>query len=135
MSIKLTTEDVRIVGTFERIADVHVKDCIIGEDSIYFLVEPGKLGKAIGKNGANIKRLCRTLGKNIKIFEYAKTCRELVKNLIPKANSVDVGENGTITVSVPRSEKSGIIGKGGRNIKMVKGFLKRHFGIENLRLK
>lgn len=134
MGIKLTTEHIRVVCVFERLIEVHVRDCIINDDTVYFLIEPGKIGMAIGKNGRNIKNVCRTLGKKVKIFEYADTPEKLVRNLIPNINSIEIN-SGVITVSIPVSDKSTVIGKNGRNIKMIRQFLKRHFNIDNLRLK
>lgn len=134
MTIKLTTEDVRVVGTFERMIGVHVRDCLLGEDTVYFLVEPGKMGMAIGRNGSKIKNVSLTLRKKVKIFEYADTPEKLVRNLIPGATSVDIS-NDMVTVSVPSSERSAVIGKGGSNIKIIRQFLNRHFNIKNLRLK
>jgi N utilization substance protein A len=134
MGIKLTTEHVRVVGIFERLAEVHVRDCLINEDTVYFLIEPGKMGMAIGRNGVKIKNVCRALGKKVKIFEYADTPEKLTRNLIQNVNSIQIQE-GVITVSIPVSDRSTVIGKGGENIKMVREFLKRHFDIKNLRLK
>ena len=134
MAIKLTTEHVRVVGTFERLIGVHVRDCLLGEDTVYFLIEPGKMGMAIGRNGIKIKSVSMTLGKKVKIFEYSDTLEGMVRSLIPCANSVEIN-NGAVTVSVPSSERSAIIGKGGSNIKMIRQFLERHFNVKNLRLK
>ncbi len=134
MAIKLTTEHVRAVGVFERLVGVHVKDCLMDEDCVYFLIEEGKMGMAIGKNGNKIKSVCRALGRKVKIFEYADTPERLVQNLIPNASSIEI-HNSVVTVSVPASDRSTVIGKNGRNIKMIRQFLKRHFNIENLRLR
>jgi N utilization substance protein A len=134
MTIKLTTEDVRIVGTFERMIGVHVRDCLLGEETVYFLVEPGKMGMAIGRNGIKIKNISLALRKKVKIFEYADTLEKLVHNLIPCANSININ-NDVVTVSIPQSERSTVIGKNGNNIKMIRHFLNRHFNIKNLRLK
>jgi len=134
MGIKLTTETIRVVGIFERLIGVHVKDCLINEDTVYFLIEPGKMGMVIGKKGFKIKNVCNTLGKKVKIFEYAETPERLVRNFIPNINSIEISE-GVITVSVPASDKSTVIGKNGKNIKMIREFLERHFSIKNLRLK
>jgi N utilization substance protein A len=134
MTIKLTTEHIRVVGAFERVIGVHVRDCLLTEDAVYFLVEPGKMGMAIGRNGSKIKNISMTLGKKVKIFEYADTLEKLVRNLIPCATSVDIN-NDTVTVVIPSSERSAVIGKSGNNIKMIRQFLERHFNVKNLRLK
>ncbi len=134
MTIKLTTEDIRTAGVFERLTGVHVKDCLMDEECVYFLIEPGKMGMAIGKNGSKIKNVGKTLGKIVKIFEYADTPEEMVKNFIPNLKSIEIDSN-VVTVSIHVSDRSTVIGKNGRNIKMIREFLKRHFKIETLRLK
>jgi len=123
-----------MVGTFERLVGVHAKDCLLDEDTVYFLIETGKMGKAIGRNGSTIKGISNTLGKKVKIFEYADTPEKLVRNMIPNINSFEMS-NEVITISVPFSERSAVIGKSGKNIKMVRQFLNRHFNIKNLRLR
>ena len=134
MTIKLTTEHVRLVGTFERIAGVHVKDCVMDEDTVYFLIEPGRMGRAIGRDGSNIRSVSNALGKKVKVFEYADTPEKLVRNIVPTINSFEMS-NEAITISVPVSDRSTVIGKNGKNIKMMRQFLDRHFNIKNLRLK
>jgi N utilization substance protein A len=134
MTIKLTTEHVRIVGVFERLIGVHVRDCLLDEDAVYFLIEPGMMGKAIGRNGSNIRSVSNALGKRVKIFEYAGTPEKLAENLIRNASAIEI-HDGVMSVSVPASEKSTVIGKNGKNIKMIRQFLERHFNIKNIRLK
>jgi len=134
MTIKLTTDHIRTVGVFERLTGVHVKDCLMDEQCVYFLIEPGKMGIAIGKSGGTIKNVSRALGKSVKIFEYAEGLEEMVKNFIPNLKNMEIMDS-VVTVSVNVSDRSTIIGKNGRNIKMIREFLKRHFKIENLRLK
>jgi len=134
MTIKLQTQNIRDIGVFERMTKVHVKDCIRDENCVYFMIEAGKSGLAIGKNGAVIKNVSRVLGKTVKIFEFAKDVETMVKNMIPTAKNVDVGKD-SVTVSIPNSDRSVVIGRSGRNIKVMKEFLSRHFKINYLRLR
>jgi N utilization substance protein A len=134
MVIKLQTQNIRDIGLFERMTKVHVKDCIRDENCVYFMIEAGKSGLAIGKNGAVIKNVSRVLGKTVKVFEFAQDLETMVKNMIPTAKSVDVGSD-SVTVAIPNSDRSVVIGRSGRNIKVMKEFLNRHFGINYLRLK
>lgn len=134
MTIKLQTQNIRDIGVFERVTNVHVKDCIRDENCVYFMIETGKSGLAIGKNGAVIKNVSSVLGKTVKIFEFAQDAETMVKNMIPTAKNVEVG-NGSVTVTIPNSDRSVVIGRGGRNIKVMKEFLSRHFKINYLRLR
>lgn len=134
MAIKLETQSIRSIATFEQLTNVHAKDCLITDDCIYFLVEPGKVGLAVGKNGSVVKRVERILGKPIKIFEFADEPEALIKNIIPHVKSIEINDR-YVMVSIPTSDRSVVIGKGGGNIKAIKEFLYRHFKIKNLRLR
>ena len=57
MLVKFGTESIRNIATFEQVTKVHAKDCLIKEDCIYFLVDPDRVGIAIGRNGTCIKNL------------------------------------------------------------------------------
>ncbi len=134
MTIKLQTQNIRDIGVFERITKVHVRDCIRDENCVYFMIETGKSGLAIGRNGAVIKNVSKVLGKTVKVFEFAQDLETMVKNMIPTAKKVETG-NGSVTVTIPNSDRSVVIGRSGSNIKVMKEFLNRHFKINYLRLK
>ncbi len=134
MPVKLETQTIRIIAAFEKMTRVHAKDCIEVEDTLYFLVEPDKLGVAIGRNGSNIKEVSKSLGKSIRLFPYHKEPAEMIKGMVPTAKNVEVrGEN--VNMTVPASDRVAVIGKNGKNIKAIKDIMKRHFGIKAVRLR
>jgi N utilization substance protein A len=134
MTIKLETQNIRDIVVFEKMTKVHVKDCIRDESCVYFMIEEGKSGLAIGRNGAVIKSVSRVLGKTVKVFEAAEKVEDMVRNMIPGAKGVEVDKD-TVTLSIPANDRSVVIGRNGRNIKVMKEFLNRHFKINYLRLK
>ena len=134
MSIKLATQNIRDIAVFERLTKVHAKDCIRADNFVYFMIEQGKCGLAIGRNGKVAKNVGRVIGKPVKVFEFAPDAEAMVKNMIPMAKSVEVSGD-SVTVSVPKTDRSVVIGRNGQNIKAMKEFLKRHFEINYLRLR
>ncbi len=134
MSVKLATQNIRDIAVFERITKVHAKDCIRADSCVYFMIEPGKSGLAIGKNGKVAKNVGSVIGKPVKVFEFAPDVESMVKNMIPSTKSVEVSED-SVTVSIPKTDRSVVIGRNGQNIKAMKEFLKRHFEINYLRLR
>jgi N utilization substance protein A len=134
MIVKLSTDSIRTIATFEKITKVTPKDCIITENCIYFLVDPTKIGLAIGKNGFVIKELRRVFGKPIKIFGYSSNPEELVRNLISNLKSFDIS-NGTITVTVQPQDRMSVIGRNGSNIKVIRQILERHCHIKEFKLR
>ena len=134
MQVKLATENIRAIALFEKVTDVHVKDCIISPHSLYFLVSHDSMGAAIGKNGENIRRLRKLSGRHVKIFAYSSSPEEFIRNIIPTVRSVNI-ENGSATVSVPQEDKLTVIGKGGENINAIRDIMKRHFNITVFKLR
>ena len=134
MEVKLSTESIRDIAAFEKITSVHARDCIIMDACIYFLVDPKKVGIAIGKNGSVIQQVRHVLGKPVKVFGYSENPEEFIRSMIPQARSIEL-TNGVATVAIPQRERSLIIGRGGSNINAIKAILKRHFGIGDLRLR
>jgi len=134
MSVKLGTDSIRNIAAFESVTKVHAHDCLITEDCVYFLVDPGMVGLAIGKNGATIKELRKVLGKTVRVFGHYESPELFVRNAFHNVKSVEMS-NGRMTVSVPEEERMGVIGRSGRNIKAVREIMERHFSIKDLRVK
>ncbi len=133
-TIKIDTEEFRIIAAFEHITNVHPKDCLVSDNMVYFLVDGDKIGLAIGKSGETIKNVSRKLGKQVKLFEYSKDPQQFVKNMIPPAENIEIGTD-EVKISVPMKERAAIIGRGGKNINIIKEFLDRHCGIKSIRIK
>lgn len=134
MPVKLETHTIRIIAAFEKMTKVHARDCVTVEDTLYFLVEPDKIGFAIGKNGSNIKEVSRSLGKTVRLFAYHKEPTEMIKSMIPTVKSVDIKDD-TANITVPAGDRVAVIGRNGKNIKAIKDIMNRHFGIKNVKLR
>ncbi len=134
MKKKFDKEAIQAISLFEEETNVEVKDYIQDDESAYFLVEEGKAGLAIGKDGKNIKKIGRLLGKRIKVFEYEDNEEKLVRNMIMEANSVEINGK-TALVEVDESDRGRVIGSKGSNIEKVRTLMKRNSGLNELKLK
>ncbi|MFB6216534.1 MAG: NusA-like transcription termination signal-binding factor [Candidatus Aenigmatarchaeota archaeon] len=134
MKKEFDKEAIQAMNLFEDVTDVEVVDCVQDDESIYFLVEPGKAGAAIGKDGKKIEEVGDMLNKRIKVFEYGEDEKEFVKNMIIESNEVDI-EDGTAFVSVDRSDRGKVIGSGGNNINKVRTLVRRNSDLEDVKLK
>ncbi len=137
MIIKFDTETIRMITLFENLTNVRVKDCLIDNatNTVYFIVESGKIGIAIGKNGISAKRIEKVTGKNIKIYEYSENLEKFVKNLIPQSNEVKVkNENGKIIVEikVDKTNRGIVIGRDEKKLKLYKEILQRNHKVDDL---
>ena len=79
--IKLTAELIRYISVFERLTGATVKDCFLEGKStkLVFIVNEGVLGLAIGKKGANIKRVKMVLEKELDVIEYSKDPLQFIR--------------------------------------------------------
>jgi len=131
-------EAIRLLTLFENVTNVSVKDCFVNDDTVYYVVEKGKIGLAIGKGGNSIKNVERVVGKKIKVYEYSSDPSEFVKNLIPQTKEVKIinKENRIeAEIRVDKSDRGFVIGRGGERIKVYKEILKRIHNISDLKVK
>ncbi|MDI6826044.1 MAG: NusA-like transcription termination signal-binding factor [Candidatus Aenigmarchaeota archaeon] len=138
MTITFTTETIRLLTLFENVTNVPVRDCFINKDIIYYIVEEGKIGLAIGKNGSSIKNVEKAVGRRVKVFEYSSDPKKFVKNLIPQCKEVDMIDKDnklTAEVKVNRNDRGFVIGRGGEKIKIYKEILKRVHNISDVQVK
>jgi len=136
---RITVEEFKYMSIFSEVTGATVYRCLIDGESgrLYFLVKRGELGKAIGRNGRNVKILSEIFKRPIEVFEYSEDLTEMVKNLFPGVEilSVDVterGEDKIVVVSVKEEDKGRAIGRDGRNAKRARLILGRLFGVSRL---
>jgi N utilization substance protein A len=137
--VKLTAEGIRYIALFESLTGAIARDCYVDDenDRVIFVVKKGDMGLAIGKNGNNINRVKRSIGKHIEIVEYSDEVDEFVANALQpvfvKKVQVVVKENRKLAyVEVMHKDRGIAIGKNGRNIQKAKVLAQRHYGLEDV---
>lgn len=138
--IKITPEELKYMSLFQDITRVVAKDCILDDanNRIIFLIDPQNMGFAIGKNGSNVKKLRKLIGKDVEIVGYSDNLEELVKNLMSPARvkSIKVVQSNsnrkTIYIYVDTQDMGMAIGRNGRNVARAKLILKRYMDIDNV---
>jgi len=136
MSLTFDTESIRLITLFESLTGTMVKDCIIDSENktVYFVIEEGKVGIAIGKNGGCVKNVEKLIKKNVKIFEFSGDLNCFVKNLIPQASDIKIKNNdgNVVEVKVDKKYKAVVIGRERKNLKLFKELLNRSHGVNEL---
>ncbi|MBN2454585.1 NusA-like transcription termination signal-binding factor [Candidatus Woesearchaeota archaeon] len=114
---------------FESMTRVPLKDCLVdGNSQLVFVVEQGTIGKAIGKKGANARRLEKALNRKIKIVEFNPLPEEFAKNLISPLKAEISEEEGVLIMKCnDGTTRSLLIGRGAKNLKNYESILRRHF--------
>ena len=130
--LKLNRDDLGLSSLFEKITRARVKDCFKDEDTIYFVISTGFMGKALGKKGINIKKVQQELGKNIKLIEYRERVEDFVKNVIYplKVEEITLEENTILLKDSSKKTKSLLIGRGSKNLNLINRAIKRFFNVD-----
>ncbi len=133
MRIKYDLELIKYRTLFENLTGVMVKDCFMKNSSmIVFIVPEKNIGFAIGKNGANVKKLETVLKKKLKIVEFSNDPVKFIRSLIAPLRPKDIYMEDNIVNIVPASvaDKAQLIGREGKNLKDIKSIVKRYFDVD-----
>ena len=134
MKVKLDTQLIQTINFFQNMTGSSVIDCIAENDELYFVVAKGHYGLSVGRGGIKIRNAEKALKKSIRIFEYSENIEEFIKNAIPETQEISIKED-MIEVHVKQQDRAKVIGKAGKNIKIINRFLERLFNKGNLKVK
>jgi len=133
--VKFDSESMELMALFESLTGASVKDCIANE-KIIFIIGENDMGKAIGKSGANIKRMENKLKRKIKLVEFSGDVLQFVKNMIYPVEALGISnEEGIITIhGRDTSSKAMLIGRDHQNINHLTGIVKRYFNVREIKV-
>ncbi|HLD12915.1 MAG TPA: KH domain-containing protein [Candidatus Nanoarchaeia archaeon] len=118
------------VTTFENLTQAKVKEAFYDTNHILtFIIEPGDIGKAIGKKGSNVKRLAGLIKKRLRIIEFNTNIIEFTKNAILPHIPKSVKQEGTIIIiqAADNQQKSAIYGRDKNNLKNLQIIINKYY--------
>lgn len=140
--ITFSNETVQYINMASKYSKASIKDCLVEDDRIIFVVEKGQLGIAIGSKAKNLEKLRTLFKKNIKFVEFDDDKERFIRNLCKpyQINNIIIegDENSSmvrVRIEVSPRDKSKLIGKGGRNINMIRKLAQRHHPIKDVQIK
>jgi len=138
--IFFSNENMQYINMASKTTKTDIIDCTIAEDNLVFIVRKGQLGAAIGRKAKNLEKLRSLFKKNIKFVEFDEDKERFVLNLckpykVKNINLENEGDSVIARVEVELSDKSKIIGKGGRNIEIIRELARRHHSIKDVQIK
>lgn len=130
--ISYDQKTIGFINIFENLTRAKVKDCFQEDEVLVFVVQPGQIGLAIGKKGANIKKVGDKFRKKIRIIEFNPTPEKFMLNLIypTKPKSIKVEENKIIIECNDNKEKGQIFGRDRTNLKRLQDILNKYYKLE-----
>jgi len=135
----ISNEDMQKIRLAASITKADIIDCVEDDDTIVFVVSKGFLGIAIGKNARNIERLKEILKKNVRFVELDDDEKKFISNLfkpfkIEEISIEKVGDKNVARLKVSQKDKTRIIGKGGKNVRLARTIAQRHSSIEDIQI-
>ena len=129
--ITLSQEIIGFINIFEKLTGAAVKDCFLEEGKIVFVINPGNMGLAIGKNGSNIKHASAVLKKTVNIIEFNPDPVLFIKSLLFPIKPKEVKLQDTTILIVPNDtkEKGRIYGRERTNLKRMQDIASKYFPI------
>ncbi len=139
MTVTLSDEARQYIALFEEETDATVRDCLIEDDRVVFLVAPGEMGQAIGPGGQRVQAVERRINRDVDVVEAADTPEAFVENALAPAavRGVTISEQGDSTVAyveVEQADRGVAIGSGGQTIETARELARRHFDIDDIQL-
>ena len=147
-NIKIDRKSMELISLFNNISGAIIKDCMVfkSPDSygevIIFLVKKQDVGKAIGKNGENVKDLMTKLQKKIDVIPFSEKLDEFIQFILNtsknsvKVQEIEIRENKnqkkTVIITVRPQDRGKAIGKEGSMIRKIKELTLRHFEVDNV---
>jgi transcription termination/antitermination protein NusA len=133
--VELTNDEMKCIASFESATGATVKDCLITDDAVAFIVKQGDLGRAIGKKGSNITRVRQMFARQVMVFEDAEEMEQFIRNLfgavpVKNINVHEKMESKIAFVSVDEQDRGSAIGRGGNRIKLGRSLLMRRFNCD-----
>lgn len=137
--IVLSNETVQFINLASKYTGAGIKDCIVEDDRVVFIVEKGQLGIAIGNRAKNLEKLRLLFKKSVKFVEFNEDKTQFIQNLckpyqITKVTFEGNDESTIARIEVSPRDKSKLIGKGGRNINMIRKMAQRHHLIKDVQI-
>tara|TARA_B100002003_G_C14081375_1_gene520214 strand:+ start:303 stop:722 length:420 start_codon:yes stop_codon:yes gene_type:complete len=132
--IKYDINLMKFISFFENLTRAKVKDCIDSGSSLIFVVQKGEIGKAIGKNASNIKRIENMLKRKVRIIEFDEDVCKFVRNVLAplKVEEVELVDTKVVIRDNNMKTKGMIIGRDASNLKKHKEIVTRYFPIEDI---
>jgi len=140
--IKLTSDQLSLISMFHGMTGATARDCVMDEklNRLIFVVAKGQMGLAIGKDGASVKKIERSVRRPVEVVEWADGIEELIRNSLGAkyVQRVEVSDrtDGTkaVVVFVDPRKKGAVLGLGGKNAEKVRMLAKRYFDIANVQI-
>ncbi len=133
--ILLDTETLRFANLFQTVTGASLKDCIMTNNKITFIVKPGNGGKAIGRKGANVIQLQNKLNRKVEIVEFSNDIIHFATKILHPAKLTNcyISEDsiGNKILNITAETDKGLVKS---KMKRALSLIQRYYEISHIRL-
>jgi N utilization substance protein A len=132
----LDIDALRLARVFQQVSGVGIRDCISG-DILVFVVNPGEIGRAVGKGGANVRALEKKFKKKVKVIEYSDDLEQFIKNVVSPYEIAEFFQSDDVVVLSAKDLKTRgmLIGRNASHLRFYESIIKRFFPVKELKVK
>ena len=138
MPIRLSDEARRLLAAFTEETGVTASDCLVEDGTVTFVVPPGDMAIAIGRDGEQVEVLEARLDRSVVLIADADRPAAFVANALAPAAVYEVtltdDEQPTAIAAVDPVDMGVAIGREGRRVERARRLAARHFDIADVRV-
>jgi transcription termination/antitermination protein NusA len=138
IKIKYDISLMKYMSLFEQITHAQVKDCFVDAhlNLLTFVVQPGQIGKAVGKKGSNVRLIENKLKRKIRVIEFHPEKINFIKNMIMPLRVDDAREEDGVVLleSKDVKTKSLLIGRSAQNLRNLEANVRRFFEVDEIKV-
>ena len=130
-------DSLKIMTLFEKVTRTRLKDYFVdNNDLMTFVIDEAFLGKAIGKQASNVKKLEQLFKRKIRLLGFSNNLAKFVKNLIyPVKAEIEQQEKIVVIKANETKSKAMLIGRNQINLKNNLMIIKKYFkNIEQIKV-
>lgn len=135
IKFKFDSDSMKLISLLESMTGAKVKDCIMDQNPM-FIIEENEMAKAIGKKGANIKRLENMMKKSIRLVEFSSDVSKFIRNLAHPIEILKIeNDDGRVTLfGKDTGTRAMLIGRERKNLNRITEIVKRYFDVKEIRV-
>ena len=132
----LNIEAIQQINLFTKITGVGAENCFLYGNTIIFVVNPNSFGRALGKNGENLRHLSIALKKRVRIIKLPdKDLEKFIKFVVHPLKFKKLDEkDGLVTITAGPQSKAALIGRDKSKVIQLSNIVKQYFDIKGIRI-
>lgn len=138
MTKTLCLQFIQYMNFFDRCVEVRSTHCFSYNGTIIFVVNPKFVSRAIGENGANLKKLSLRLRKRVKIIGLPRGAEDIerfVASIVYPVKFKKISLEGKeAIINAPPQSRAALIGRNKCHLKELQNILEEYFGVRKLRV-